>query len=36
MQIVGATLQKVKNIILVRQNSGKTASEIGINDKYMY
>ena len=36
MQIVGATLQKVKNIILVTQNSGKTASEIGINDKYMY
>lgn len=35
-QIVGATLQKVKNIILVTQNSGKTASEIGINDKYMY
>ena len=33
MQIVGATLQKVKNIILVTQNSGKTASEIGINDK---
>ena len=36
MQIVGATLQKVKNIILVTQNSGKTATEIGINDKYMY
>lgn len=36
MQIVGATLQKVKNIILVTQNSGRTASEIGINDKYMY
>ena len=36
MQIVGATLQKVKNIILVTQNSGKTASEIGINDKCMY
>lgn len=36
MQIVGATLQKVKNIILVTQNSGKTASELGINDKYMY
>ena len=36
MQIVGAMLQKVKNIILVTQNSGKTASEIGINDKYMY
>ena len=36
MQIVGTTLQKVKNIILVTQNSGKTASEIGINDKYMY
>jgi hypothetical protein len=36
MQIVGATLQKVKNIILATQNSGKTASEIGINDKYLY
>jgi len=36
MQLVGAVLQKVKNIILVTQNSGKTASEIGIKDGYMY
>ena len=36
LSIVGATLQKVKNIILVTQNSGKKASEIGISDGYFY
>ena len=33
MSIVGMTLQKVKNIILLTQNSGKTATEIGLQDK---
>jgi len=34
LQIVGAMLQKVKNIILITQHSGKTASDLGITDYY--
>ena len=33
MSIVGMTLQKVKNIILVLHDSGKTASEIGLSER---
>jgi hypothetical protein len=36
LSIVGAMLQKVKNIILVTQNSGKKATEIGISDGYFF
>lgn len=34
LSISGAMLQKVKNILLVTQNSGKTAAEIGISSGY--